>query len=971
MKKLFFTTVISFFALLTGVFQLYGQQPEETKDWSIVATYQISGKASGLAWDGQYLYYGIYGQYGDRVYQFDPATGQEQLLYSSPEIGDSYGMTYDGEFLWIIDQPSGSSNPALAKKLSASGAILETFPLPDHYMSGIAYDDGDFWVCTYYPDPGRVYKVTPQGTILNQFVPPDNQPWDACLQGGFLWVVDYYAYTICKLDTATGAVVECHQTENERPSGIVFDGQYLWYVDGPLGGGSTLYKVDLGGAGTPQISVPVTSWNYGNVAVGDSSVWEMSVGNTGTAALTIEGLMVPNAVPVFSWETFPITLEPGEFTGIEMIFRPTEPGSLNTDFQILSTDPINPQINVNLTGEALLVGPSIVVPVTTHNYGNVRMNATTRWFFEVSNIGNEELIIESINIDEPAFYLDEGLNFPVQISPLETVLFGVWFHPPLTGPFNGNLTINHSDPGSPSIDIALSGTGFYNSYMMGEPFWNYTINNSWDNSPKALHSIADISGDDVDDVIVCSEDYFVRCFNGNSHGTADILWEYDIYTGNVYQQQALAIHPDANDDGFQDVIIGTTGIGTVKAISGKTGQPVWSFSTALWGSGGWVYMVDAARDFNNDGINDVLACAGNDGNGTGPRRAFCINGSTGALMWDNFFNGPGFSVISINDVNGDGIPDAIGGASNVQETQGKVVGINGANGSALWSQTTAGSSVWGLTIISDINSDGIPEIAAGDFMGNYYAYNPVNGAVLFSNSIGGSPIITRMFTLEDVNADGYKDVLFGSSSSNCVVVSGLDGSNIWLKPLADKAWNVAPIADLKGDAINDVIVGTLFSNNFVYFLDGTSGVVLESVNYGEAIDAITTIPDVNDDGSMEVVAGGRNGKVICYAGGWEAAISIGENYEKVTSLNFSASPNPFIQNVVISIETNIAAKLDVSIITAGGLQVKDLGNVSIEPGTHYIGLDGRDESGQVMKSGLYFAIITNGRYSSAVKLIKQ
>lgn len=956
--------------ILTGV-DLTAQKPIQNRDWSIVASYTISGKASGMAWDGQYLYYGIYGQYGDRVYRFDPATGQEQLLYSSPEIGDSFGMTYDGEFLWIIDQPSGSSNPALANKLSATGTILETFPLPDHYMSGIAWDNGNYWVCTYYPDPGKVYKVTPQGTILSQFVPPNNQPWDACLQDEFLWIADYYANSISKIDTATGSVIETHLCENQRPAGIVYDGQYLWYVDGALGAASTLYKVDLGGAGTPQISVPVTSWNYGNVAVGDSAVWDMSVGNSGTATLIIEGLIVPNAVPIFTWETFPITLEPGEFTGIEMIFRPTEPGPLNTNFQVLSTDPINPEVNVELTGEAVLVGPSIVVPITTHNFGNVRMHATTRWFFEVKNIGNEALVIESMTIDQPAFYLDESWNFPVQILPLETVLFGVWFFPPLTGPFNGNLTIYNNDPGNPAVNISLTGTGFYKSYLMGEELWNYTINTSWDNSPKAIRSISDISGDNVDDVIVCSEDYFVRCFNGNSHGTADILWEYEVPSGSVYQQQALAIHPDINGDGWQDVIIGTTGIGTVTAINGKTGQQFWSFSTAMWGNGGWVYMVDAARDFNNDGINDVLACAGNDGTGTGPRRAFCLNGVNGSLMWDNFFNGPGFSVISSNDVNGDGIPDAIGGASNTQETQGKVVGINGANGSTMWTQTTAGSSVWGLTILSDINSDGIPDVAAGDFMGNYYAYNPVNGAVLFSNSIGGSPIITRMFTLEDVNGDFYNDILFGSSSSNCVVVSGLDGSNIWLKPLADKAWNVAPINDIKGDAINDVIVGTLFSNNLVYFLDGTSGEEFKSVSYGEAIDAITTIPDINEDGSMEVVAGGRYGKLVCYAGGSEAAISVSENQQNIAPLSFSASPNPFSANVSIHIEANIATALDVCIITAGGLQVKDLGKISIEPGIHEINWDGRNESGFVMKSGLYFAIITNGRYSSAVKLIKQ
>ncbi|MBE0637655.1 MAG: choice-of-anchor D domain-containing protein [Bacteroidales bacterium] len=973
MKKNLLIATIPVIAILMGFSRLSAQHENHSKDWSIVATYNLTGKVSGLAWDGQYIYYGIYGVNGDKVYRFDPATGQANLLFSNPLIGDSYGMTYDGEFLWIIDQPSGSSNPALAKKLGWDGTILTTITLPDHYMSGIAYDDGDFWVCTYYPDPGKVYKVTDQGTVLSQFVPPSNQPWDACLQDEFLWIADYNAYTLCKVDTTSGQVIECHDAENQRPAGIVYDGQYLWYADGPTGGPSVLYKVDLGGSGTPQINVPITSWDYGNVAVGDSSVWDMNVGNTGTAPLVIESLQIPNAVPIFSWETFPITLEPGESTGIEMIFRPTEPGSLNTSFQVLSTDPITPQVNITLTGEAVLVGPAIEIPITSHNYGAVRKNAQKRWFLEVKNIGNAMLNIESMISSEPAFFVDPNLTFPVMISPLETVQLGIWFSPPGATNYAGTLTIANNDPQNPSAIINLSGSGLDQSYPLGEPLWNFTITGNYDNSPKAIKSIRDISGDGVDDVIVCSEDNMVRCFNGNSHGTADIFWEFEIYSGNIYQQQGLVIHDDINGDGYQDVVVGTTGGDrSITAICGKTGQQIWKFATgSMWGTGGWVYQVDAAMDYNADGIADVLGAAGNDGTGTGPRRAFCVNGATGAYMWDNFFEGPGFAVMSIPDVNGDGIPDAIGGASNASETQGKVVGINGANGATLWSQSTAGSSVWGLALIDDINNDGIQDAAAGSFNGNYYGYNPVNGGILFSGSIGGSPIITRLFRIEDVDADGYADLLFGSSSSNCVIVSGFDGLNIWLKPLVDKSWNVAVIEDISGDGINDVVAGTLFSNNYVYFLDGITGNEMKSFNYGEAIDAITTIPDINDDHSMEAVVGGRNGKLFCYSGGVDAFTSVQNPSANSNFAIFSANPNPFSDFVTISIDLPEKVNFDVSIMSAGGLLIRDMGSYQTDGHNTEIHWDGENSIGSMVNPGLYFAVISIGKYHKAIKLIKQ
>lgn len=962
------------FLIVSGVLTAFAGNTGQNRDWSIVATYQVSGKASGLAWDGQYLYFGIYGVNGDRVYRFDPSTGEETLLFTNPDIGDSFGMTYDGQHLWIIDQPPGLSNPARATQLDFSGNILQTIELAERYMSGIAYDDGDFWVCTYHPNPGLVTKIDSDGNELTSFIPPDDQPWDATLQDEFLWVVDYWEYTICKMDTATGQVLECYLSETQRPAGIVYDGQYLWYVDGPLGNPSTLYKVDLGGAGTPQINLPYIAWDYGTVAVGDSAVWSMFISNTGTAALEIEEFQIPVAAPIFSWQAFPVNIEPGESVNIDVIYKPTAAGPLNVVFQVPSNDPINPSVDITLTGDAVLVGPTIMVPVTSHNYGDVRAGAHTRWFLEVQNIGNETLVIESMNSNNSAFFVDEDITFPVNIQPLGVVDFGVWFNPTENTTYNGVVAVASNDADNPVVDIDLTGSGLDQQYAIGEVLWYYNITGSWDNSPKAIAPIRDITGSGVDDVVICSEDNFIRLFNGNSHGLADMMWEFEIYSGNVYQQQAISIHDDINGDEYQDVVVGTTGGDrSVVAISGKTGAQLWKFSTgSIWGGGGWVYSVDASTDFNGDGVADVLAAAGNDGQGTGPLRAFLLDGTNGSLIWDYFIGGPGFSVLAISDVTGDGVPDVIAGGANASETQGRVICINGANGMELWSQTTGGTSVWALVEIDDLTGNGIKDVVAGDFGGNYYAYNATNGNILFQGSIGGgASIITKMFRLDDVNADGYSDILIGSSTSNAIVVSGYDGSNIWLKSLAQLAWNLARINDVNGDGINDVVVGTLFNNNYVYYLDGTTGDELHSLNFVEAVDALNTIRDINGDGSMEVVVGGREGKVVCYSGGADTWTSVPSSVHQPNVLNIAGNPNPFSNQTIITVESTFSRECEIQIITAGGMPVKHFGTHHLGKSPVELHWDGTDMRGNMVNTGLYFVIVTSGQYQKTIKLIKK
>ncbi len=960
MKKLLLTLFISVFIFLN-----HGQS--QSRSWTILQSWDIPGKASGLAWDGTYLYFGIYGSDGDHFYRFDPTNGTYQQQFIIPSIGDCFGMTWDGSSLWIINQVSPPSAPAEATEIDLSGNILSTFQLPDHYMSGIAHDNGNYWVGTYYPDPGTVYEVTGSGAVLSQFTPPEEQIWDICMHGNDLWMVDYNANMIYKTDQS-GNVIESHPSENIKPSGIVYDGTYLWYVDGQISSPSKLYKVSLTGPGTPEITISVDNHNYGAVTINTSETWQMLVQNTGNASLEITDILFPSGSPFSSSFSTPHSIDPGSSVSIPLTFSPTITGHFEAIVDIESTDPITPVTEVFLMGDGVNSGPSLYVPENVHDYGNIRVNAFTRWFLEVENIGDAPLIISDIVSNDEVFIVDESVNFPITIQTLDSILVGIWFNPQTDASYGGKLSIESNDQNNNPYYVNISGDGLLKNWLIGEELWSYYINVSYDNSPKAIAPIADITGDTIDEVIVCSEDNFVRCFNGNSSGIADIMWEVEVYSGSVYDQPALSIIEDIDGDGYEDVIVGTTGGDrSIIAFSGKTGQQIWKHQTNEYGLGGWVYSVNTDFDYNGDGLKDVLAATGDDYEGLGPKRVYCLDAMDGLSIWETPVGGPVFSVMGVEDFTGDGLPDAVAGASNDPETQGRIIGIDGSNGNKKFDRPTGGSSVWALLQLDDITGDGVKDIAAGDFGGNYYFVDPANQTNIFQGAISNS-LVLRFERMDDVNGDGYADILVAHSKYNGIVIDGFTGSNIWLSPLADKSWNVAVIDDITGDNINDVLIGTLFSNNYCYYLNGVSGDEIHSLDYFTPIDAINSIPDIVGDATMEMVAGGRNGMLTCFSGG--VKIWVGNNEFDESKQMARSFPNPFFGSTTISFVLDQKSYVKVSIIDLTGKVVNTLVDYELQTGTHNISWNGTDSFGTEVKSGFYICEIATSNGSGTIKIAK-
>ncbi len=506
--------------------------------------------------------------------------------------------------------------------------------------------------------------------------------------------------------------------------------------------------------------------------------------------------------------------------------------------------------------------PDINIPDTILSWGNIRKGASKRKWLLVMNVGNAPLSIDSLKFQTSNFYTTD--SFPLLINAGSQKNIAIWFFVENSTNYEDTLKIYSNDPDEPVVNVYLSGIGFDTIYSGGEIIWSYNAQGSVWEHIRSIKSIPDINGDGFDDVVAVSENDTLYLIHGNGYLTGDVLWKFVDKT--CYTERGLVISPDLNNDGFNDILLGTVwGSRKVYAISGKNGNVIWMFDTHQYGGGGWVYEVSFIDDLDGDGIVEVLACAGDDGSGTGPRRAFMFSGASGNLIWERLLNYAVFCVRAIGDVTGDGYPEVAAGTADGGTYAYWVYLLNGINGSIIWSKNMQGA-VWTCIPIGDINDDLIPDIAVGLGNGQIKALNGLNGSEIWTNSIGG--IIVELNLLQDINGNGYKEILpAGASISNFVAIDSKTGSFLWNTPSQNAVFSMVEIPDVTGDGINDVIGGTGYSVNRVVLLDGFNGSEIWSVMQGSAVEAVYPIKDIDRNERYDILAGLRDGNILLIAGG--------------------------------------------------------------------------------------------------------
>ena len=316
----------------------------------------------------------------------------------------------------------------------------------------------------------------------------------------------------------------------------------------------------------------------------------------------------------------------------------------------------------------------------------------------------------------------------------------------------------------------------------------------------------------------------------------------------------------------------------------------------------------AAVEICNDFVDDN--CDGDD-NGCSPGGDLDVSSAaTATILGDSTYDYLGYTMGS-GDLDGDGTTDLVGGAYLAYDsTEGyigrlyAVLGPVTADGRSSGSDVvvTGSSSIaylgYGDAVLQDIDGDGYEDLLGGAYASQsgvvVLFYGPVTGALNADEAdliVAGTSNEAAYDVVGggDIDGDGKRDLLIGANSNDDLYTDGgavyaLSDITAWSGSYetSDSSFalygptsyvqlgtDLAPIADLDGDGLDDMIMGSTPQGygGGVYIALGpqTASEFVDSVALqlkspdGEdgAGSALSEPADLNDDGYLDLVVGAQ------------------------------------------------------------------------------------------------------------------
>ncbi len=223
----------------------------------------------------------------------------------------------------------------------------------------------------------------------------------------------------------------------------------------------------------------------------------------------------------------------------------------------------------------------------------------------------------------------------------------------------------------------------------GQIKWNFAVDtDSWIQTAPTL---VDLTGNGKLDFVVATwhfnnDSNKVYAFKGEDQS---LLWSLPIQR-HTYHGTAVA---DLNKNGEPELIIGDYS-GRLYVINGRTGALLWTYD-----AGGYIGAPAVVGDITNDGNCEIIFTAG--------YNVVALK-NDGSLLWQytlpNFQQA--FRGVVLSDIDNDGVPDVILGAS-----KGDLIALKGSNGQLMWSLDLAQHygdtfSISTAPVIGDFNNNG-------------------------------------------------------------------------------------------------------------------------------------------------------------------------------------------------------------------------------------------------------------------------
>lgn len=226
-----------------------------------------------------------------------------------------------------------------------------------------------------------------------------------------------------------------------------------------------VYTVDLVGTGTvaPKISVTPNPLAFGNKLVGSTTSLNLTVKNTGNAALTVTGVSDP-ALTQYSITANTCLGSPVAAGGsciITVTFAPDASGSYPDSITIASDDVTTGPVTVTLSGTSSL-GQNISVDTLSLAFTDTRVGTkSATQTVTISNTGGIDLKLNSIIYPGVPFNVVSKTctPLPYTVGAGSSCSITFLFNPTMKGSYTRYLTINSNDPDQAQVKVTLTGRG--------------------------------------------------------------------------------------------------------------------------------------------------------------------------------------------------------------------------------------------------------------------------------------------------------------------------------------------------------------------------------------------------------------------------------------------------------------------------------------------------------------------------------
>jgi len=478
-----------------------------------------------------------------------------------------------------------------------------------------------------------------------------------------------------------------------------------------------------------------------------------------------------------------------------------------------------------------------------------------------------------------------------------------------------------------------------------------------------------------------------------------------------YLGRALCLVGDQNNDGYDDIIAYCNNPPEVRLYFG--GDPMDTIPDVIFPTQpGWAgFFPLELSDINGDGEPDIVF--GWEPNSFYQEVYIYFGGALldtirdlTLLSDETYFAGFGYGM-SCGDVNNDNISDIIIGAPNyyISIYSGKIFIFYGGTDLDSIPDFTITSSYnefgslfgSGVSASGDINNDGCFDITT---IWNKSS-NPINltGTYLFfgGNELDSIPDWTyslpyyingynvRSATIiKDLNNDNYDELAIVTSEGYGRETHLFFGSDylgdtpdLIIEGSGNGPQKCVSAGNVNADGFNDLIMGSYDDWVKVYFggdpMDAIADITFYMNDAGIDVDFAG---DVNNDGIHDFMFGANDdagldaGQILIYSDpSLTPHVEPRNNEDHPTAFRFDQNfPNPFNGVTVIPFQSNINGKVELNIYNILG-QIVYFNSFDCTFGENVRVLwDGKDLSGSILPSGLYFAELVAGEYREAIKM---